>query len=476
VLRSVSPLFLVLIAVAGLLTSGCEATKTQKRPPNVVLILIDDLGWQDLGVYGSQFYETPHIDRLASQGIRFTNAYSASPVCSPSRASLLTGKNPANLKFTGHITSIGKHRYPEKGKIIPPVDRMYVPTEEVMIPEALSNLGYVSASIGKWHVGDKEDYFPTKQGFDVNIAGYEHGSPPTYWGPYEKDQAWNPVIKNLDDRVAGEYLTDRLTDEAIKFIEKNKEKPFFLYLSHYGVHTPLEAPDSLVRKYEQKLLQVGGQKNAVYGAMVENMDWNVGRLLSSLEEMNLEEETILIFCSDNGGDASITNNAPLRAGKGFVYEGGIRIPLIVKWPGAVKAGTTTDLPVITDDLLPTIVEMVGGQMPEGLDGRSLVGPMARNEALDRTSLAWYYPHYSPQAKMPGYAIRSGRYKLVEHYDPQKVELYDLASDVSEGEDLSSQMPEKVKELQGKFTEWLQAFDPIVHTDNPSYAPDYRSKP
>ncbi|SHF26121.1 Sulfatase [Mariniphaga anaerophila] len=233
----------------------------EKQRPNILLILIDDLGWQDLQCYGSKFYETPNIDKLRTEGIMFTNAYSACPVCSPTRASILTGKNPAHLQFTGHITSVGEHRYPEHGRIIPPDDKMYVDLDEIMIPEALKSLGYNSISIGKWHVGNKEKYFPTHQGFDMNIAGYEHGSPPTYWGPYEKlSSDWNPKIKNMKEGKSGEYLTDRLTDEAISFIKANKKNPFFLYLSHYAVHTPLEASDSLVRKYEKKWKKIHPKK------------------------------------------------------------------------------------------------------------------------------------------------------------------------------------------------------------------------
>ena len=222
----------------------------KKTKPNVLFILIDDLGWIDLSYAGSSFYETPNIDRLRSQGMMFTNAYSACPVSSPSRASILTGKNPAHLQFTGHITAIGRHRYPAHGRIIPPKDKMYVGLEEVMISEALKEIGYKTISIGKWHVGNVEKYFPENQGFDINIAGYEHGSPSTYWAPYSNpDLDWNPKIKNLSDGVPGEYLTDRLTDEAIGFIRDNRDKPFFMYLSHYAVHTPLEAPTGLVRKY-----------------------------------------------------------------------------------------------------------------------------------------------------------------------------------------------------------------------------------
>ena len=456
------PSFLIVL----LLTTSLLEVQGQSHP-NVVFILIDDLGWKDLGCYGSTFHDTPNIDQLSREGMLFTNAYSASPVCSPSRASILTGKNPVNLGFTGHITAIGRHRYPEKGRIVPPDDYMHVSLEETMIPEMLQGLGYASASIGKWHVGDNEKYFPTHQGFDTNIAGYEHGSPPTYWGPYQSEKTWNPVIKNLSPRDSVEYLTDRLTNEAIRFISDNKERPFFLYLSHYAVHLPLEAPDTLVAKYKHRIEGQDEQKNAIYGAMVENMDWNVGRVLESISTMGLSNNTIVILSSDNGGEGKVTNNKPLREGKGYLYEGGIRIPMIVKWPGVVEESTTTDELVITDDILPTIAEMVGASAGQ-VDGVSLIPVLKNIGSLNRKTLHWYYPHYSPQAKMPGYAIRKGNFKLIGHYDPPSIELFDLSKDLGETTDLSSKKPKLVNELKEEFHSWLYGFDPILHSNNLNY--------
>jgi arylsulfatase A-like enzyme len=439
----------------------------QKVKPNVLFILVDDLGWQDLGSYGSEFYETPNIDQLRSEGMMFTNAYSASPICSPTRASILTGKNPTTLHFTGHITSIEKHRHPIDSQIIPPDDNMFVPLNEVMIPEALLNMGYATASIGKWHVGIEEKHFPTHQGFDINIAGYEHGSPPTYWGPYEKESDWNPVIKNLCDREEGEYLTNRLTDEGIKFIQDHKERPFFLYLSHYGVHTPLEAPPKLVEKYEKKLKDNPVQKNATYAAMVENMDSNIGRLLNSLKELGLSKNTIVIFYSDNGGEGRVTNNSPLREGKGYLYEGGIRVPLIIKWPGKIPENSTSNVPVISDDLYPTIMALIGkGTQPgKDLDGVSLKPILTKGKGINRNELHWYYPHYSPQAKMPSYAIRKGDFKLIESYDPIALELYNLKEDIGENKNLALDYPAKVLELQNHFAKWLEESKPVYHTLN-----------
>ncbi len=459
---------LMLIMAIMLLTQGVFA---EKKKPNIVFILIDDLGWQDLHCYGSNFYETPNIDQLGSEGMMFTNAYSACPVCSPTRASILTGKNPAHLQFTGHITRIGRHRYPEHGRIIPPDDKMHVKLYEIMIPEALKPLGYATISIGKWHVGDKEKYFPEHQGFDINIAGYEDGSPPTYWDPYEIERDWNSVIKNLPAKNRGEYLTDRLTDEAIKFMRNNQNKPFFVYLSHYAVHTPLEAPDSLVQKYKAKREKNPGGENATYAAMIEKVDDNVGRLLTELDNLALADNTIVIFYSDNGETTEATTNLPLREGKGFLYEGGIRVPLMIKWPGKIRPGTHCDVPVISDDIYPTIMQMAGkGTKPaKDIDGVSLM-PLLKEESteLSREALCWYYPHYSPQAQMPGYAIRKGNYKLIEHYDPQSVELFNLKNDIGETQNLANKMPGKVNELKRSFENWLKEMKPVSHKPNPNY--------
>lgn len=442
----------------------------KKSKPNVILILIDDLGWMDVGYMGGTFYETPNIDRLRSQGMMFTNAYSACPVSSPSRASILTGKNPAHLRFTGHITATGHHRYPEDGLIIPPRDHMYISLKEILIPEALKPAGYKTISIGKWHVGDKEKYMPIHQGFDINIAGYEQGSPPTYWAPYKNpDLDWNSEIKNLTPGLPGEYLTDRLTNEALKFIRENKNNPFFMYLSHYAVHTPLEAPANLVKKYEAKMKTDKSQKSAVYAAMIEVVDHNVGKLLAELDKENLTDDTVIIFASDNGGTTEATFNTPLREGKGFLYEGGIRIPLIIKWPGVVKDNTTCDQMVITDDFYPTIMDMVGkGTKPgKGIDGMSLVPLLLNKDTLNRNMLCWYYPHYSPQAQMPGCAIRKGDYKLIRFYDPVKTELYNLKSDLNEKSNIAHENPKIVEMLTAEFDSWLLRMNPILHTKNPN---------
>ena len=460
---------------ASVSLAGCTGEQSLLNPPpekklNFVFLLIDDLGWRDLGCFGSSFYETPNIDRLAAEGMRFTQAYSACPVCSPTRASLMTGKDTARLRFTGHITAIGRHRHPENSRIIPPDDNMFLPLEEITIAEALKPAGYASASIGKWHLGS-EKYWPKQQGFDVNIAGWTHGSPPSYFYPYERPRnKWNPSIPTLHGGKPGEYLTDRLTDEAISFVEQNKDGPFFLYLTHYAVHTPLQAPQPLVTKYEAKLKRDDSQKNATYAAMIENVDTNIGRVRETLEDLKLSERTVIIFASDNGGLAEVTNNAPLRAGKGHVYEGGIRVPLIVKWPGRVAGGSSCASPVTTEDLYPTIVEMAGRGVAPGseLDGQSIVPLLTGKGRFEERPLYWYYPHYSPQAKNPAAAIRYGDYKLIKFYDPPGLELYNLAEDIGETQNLVEKLPQKASQLHKNLKDYLRAVNAKMHTPNPNY--------
>lgn len=457
----------VALAATSCATGGPTASPS---PFNVVLVLVDDLGWRDLGCQGSDLYETPRIDALAAEGVRFTQAYSNCPVCSPSRAALLTGQYPGRVGFTGHITAIGRHRHPDDSTILPPEDFMYLKHEFVTIAEALKTVGYVSASIGKWHLGS-EPYWPLSHGFDLNIAGHTHGSPAGYFFPYRKpDQAWNPDMPNLDlsDSSEGEYLTNRLTDEALEFIERNSGRPFFLYLSHYAVHTPLQAPEQLVRKYQRKIAASKSDGNPVYAAMVDSVDASVGRILDGLNATGIADRTVVILASDNGGLDSVTSNAPLRAGKGHLYEGGIRVPLIVRWPGHSDPGSIVNTPVTNADLFPLIAE-IGGLAPSSfaqLDGRSL-SPLIQGGAWEPRDLVWYYPHYSPQARAPGAAILSGDHKLLEFYDPPRIELYSLKDDLGETEDLAPQQPETAKALSIKLNAWIEANVPLRHRPNPA---------
>jgi arylsulfatase A len=442
----------------------------EKQPPNILLIVVDDLGWRDLGCYGrGDVFETPNIDRLAAEGMRFTQAYANCPVCSPSRAALMTGKYPARLQFTGHITAIGRHRHPEGSRILPPDDRMYLPHDEVTLAEALKPGGYISASVGKWHLGH-EGYWPDDQGFDKNVAGWTHGSPPTYFHPYKNPKKeWNAAIPTLaEGGKPGEYLTDRLTDESIAFMEAQRSHPFFVYMTYYSVHTPLEAPENLVQKYEKKLAGKNTGVDPTYAAMVERMDWNVGRLLATVDRLGVAENTAVVLFSDNGGLSKATNNAPLREGKSWLYEGGIRVPLIIKWPGRVPEAAECHEPVIGADLFPTLVEMAGQKPPADapLDGVSLRPLWEKGAPLQRDALYWYYPHYG-LCQEPAQAIRKKDFKLIHFYDPPRTELYNLANDLGEQHNLANAMPEKVKELQDNLAAHLKHVGAKLHTLNPN---------
>ena len=464
-----------------------------ERPPNVVLILADDLGWADLGVYGSDFHETPHLDRLATEGMRFTEAYAAAPVCSPTRASLLTGRSPARIHQTDWIP--GQETEPHQ-RLRQVEDQNYLPLEEVTVAELLRAAGYTTAHIGKWHLGG-EGYRPTDQGFDIMIGTNNSGSPPTYFWPYQGRG------RDLDLLTAtgrpGENLTDRLGEEAAQFIAEHRDRPFFLYLPFYAPHTPLEAKPELVAKYRTKAealdiraSQVWGeetghlhrqvQNHPVYAGMVETMDAAVGRVLRSLEANGVADHTIVIFLSDNGGLSVLerawaerigeppTSNLPMRAGKGWLYEGGIRVPLIVRWPGAVRPGTVEETPVTTDDFLPTLLDIVGlrWSRDKPIDGLSLVPVLRGRGALDREELYWHYPHYHGSGHRPSGAVRSGNYKLIEWYEDGRTELYDLREDPQESMDLAAAMPEMTARLRERLASWLHAVNAQMPLPNPNY--------
>jgi arylsulfatase A-like enzyme len=453
-----------LAAIPNLLSA---ATSSAKRP-NIVLFLVDDLGWGDFGCYGDTFHETPNIDRLASGGMKFTNAYAAAPVCSPSRASLMTGKWPARLHLTQWIPGT---IYPRK-KLLEPSQVQHLDHSIPTIAEQLKQVGYQTAAMGKWHLGG-DGYLPEDFGFDTNIAGDIHGSPPApnhYFGPFQ--------FHNLTGYTKDDYLTEVLTTKMDEFLERAAPRgPFFLYMAEYAVHIPLMERQALVEKYRRK----NGGKNEpdpVYAAMVESVDTALGNLRAKLERLGVADNTAIILTSDNGGVGfqgrnlhRIADNGPLRAGKGFLYEGGIREPLIAHWPGVTKPGSVCDLPVTGTDLMPTILSMVNaGPAPKPCDGVDISGLFRGQTLLDRDVLYWHYPHYSDQGGTPGSAIREGDWKLIEFFEDGHVELYNLALDPGEQYNFASSFADKAKDLLGKLKSWRENLDASMPRPNPEYNP------
>jgi arylsulfatase A len=453
------------LAVASTALS-CAAGEPQRKL-NFVLILTDDMGWTDLGCTGSDLYQTPAIDRLAQQGMRFTSAYSACTVCSPTRAALMTGKYPARLHVTDWIPG---ENHP-KAKLKLPDWIKYLPIEEATIAAALKPAGYTSGSIGKWHLGPVQGHLPTDHGFDFNIGGCNLGQPPSYFAPYR--------IPTLADGIKGEYLTDRETDEACKFIEANKDRPFFLYLPHYCVHTPLQAKADLVKEYKEKVTPEKRHTNAVYAAMIHSLDESTARILAKLDELKLTDNTVVIFTSDNGGLLRSTSNTPLRAGKGSAYEGGVRVPLIVKWPGLTQAGSLSDEPVISMDIHATLLEGAAagpGAGDANSDGRSLLPLLKDPRAkLEREAIFWHYPHYHGGGASPYSAVRCGDWKLIEFCEDDRAELYNLRDDIGEQQDLAAKMLEKAAELRKRVHDWRAAVNAQMPTPNPDYDPKIQRK-
>lgn len=433
------------------------------RPLNVVLIVADDLGWTDLGCYGSDLYASPHIDGLARDGVRFTRNYSACTVCSPTRAALLTGKYPARLHVTDWIPGLP----PDNPKLTVPEFIKHLPLEETTLAERLHELGYATASIGKWHLGGPE-FYPERQGFDLNVAGNDQPQPrPGYFAPY--------AIDTIKQGPKGEYITDRLGEEADKFIRAHADGPFFLYLPQFAVHTPIQGKQPLVEKYQAQVRDGMRHTNAAYAAMIDSMDQTIGRIRQTLDELKIADHTAIIFTSDNGGRIPTSSNAPLRAGKGSCYEGGVRVPLIVYWPGATAQGVVCETPVITMDLFPTIMQMVGHPLgaDASVDGVSLVPLLQQSGQLAERPLFWHYPHYQHyqlEGTTPYGAIRRGDWRLVEFYDDHRTELYNLRDDVSEGHDLAAAEPAKLAELRDQLHAWLRGVGAQMPTPNPNYDP------
>lgn len=508
-----APLRLLMLVVVGMFSSLAVAGE---RRPNVVFFLVDDLGWRDLGCYGSRFYETPHIDEFAAQSVRFTQAYAACPVCSPTRASIMTGKYPAALRLTDWLP--GRKNHPFQ-KLKNAETRQYLPLEETTLAEAFKEHGYATAHIGKWHLGE-DPRGPLAHGFDIQVPRWNKGWPKTgYHAPFGFDDL---------PGAPGDYLTDRLTDKALEFIDDHLDRPFFLYFSHFAVHDPIQGRVDLVKKYQAKLghppnqleqafILEGNpdarsplsrseldalldderyqgfrvlprqtvkvkqrQDNAQFAAMVESVDQSLGRLLARLKAAGLDRHTIVVFFSDNGGmsaanfgrpgriidssqlDATYsTSNLPLRGGKGWLYEGGIRVPLIVKWPGEARAGTVCDVPVISTDLYPSLLQMTefASRPDQHTGGVSFVALLRGEPRLEREAIYWHFPHYSNHGmQSPGGAVRCCDYKLIEYFENGTVQLFNLKDDVGEQHNLADEQPQTATRLRGMLHRWRASVD------------------
>ncbi|MCE5205957.1 MAG: sulfatase [Porphyromonadaceae bacterium] len=482
----------VLTAEAVLFPCKSQQKESGRPPqPNIILIVSDDMGWRDLGCYGNPIHETPNIDKLAGESVRFTNAYAAAPVSTPTRASMQTGKYPARLHMTvwsEYATGTEPGEIPDRQKLIPGVSFPDLPLEEHTIAELLKSKNYNTIHIGKWHLGESM-FYPENQGYDVNIGGGSWGCPANFFYPYtgvfgKSSVRYIPGLSRsgIDDGSyfkdrKGEYLTDRLTDEAIRIMKDavRTDAPFFLNMCYYAVHTPIEAPDSLVKYYKDKISNSNQKSNATYAAMVHKVDENVGRILKAVHDLGVSNHTIIIFTSDNGGfinkyeGMKVADNSPLRSGKGSLYEGGIRVPLIIKFPGVSPRGAISDTPVITNDFYTTLSEAAGIDTDTlKTDGISIL-PIIQNPKAesDREYLYWHYPHYYTTTT-PVSAIRYKEWKLLKYYEDNSIELYNLKDDMSEKINLAKENPELTEKLLNKLAEWLQETKASSPSPNSGY--------
>ena len=506
-----------LAAGTGVALCPSSLRAAPKRQPNLVYFVVDDMGWMDSSVYGSEYYETPNMERLAKQSVRFTDAYTASPLCSPTRATLMTGQYPARTGITtavGHRPPLaeGKSRYPDKmaasRKMIYAGSRRFLKPEQYTLAEALRDTGYRTAHIGKWHMGLNPEHWPEAQGFEVSFHGAPDPGPPSYHSPYQFKAG------TVTDGPEGEYITDRITDEAIRFIKTNRDQPFYLNLWQYGVHGPWGHKEEYTRYFAKKKDPRGFQNNPVMAAMLKSVDDSLGRVLDTLAELKLMDDTIIVFFSDNGGNVhsrtktdarservfrnakhpkhagmkdyrewagynAPTNNAPLRLGKAALYEGGIRVPLMVFWPGVVAAGTKDGTVVASPDLYPTILEMLGvpRKPAQVIDGESLVPVLRRSGKLQREAVFFYFPH-GLAIRPPGVAVRRGDWKLIRWFEtnethPELHELYDLREDIGETTNAAAKQPELVAELDALMTKHLRDTGALLPRPNPAYDPASR---
>ncbi|MFC1604003.1 sulfatase [Planctomycetota bacterium] len=445
---------------------GARAAKNDITAiPNFLFILADDLGWSQVGCYGSNFYETPNIDRLSREGMRFTDAYAACPVCSPTRASIMTGKYPARLHLTDFIAG-GNFPYEKYNQ---PKWQKYLPLEEITIAEVLKTAGYATASFGKWHLSiDKKPprslpFNPDKQGFDEYFVTYKPSS--------------------KTDPESDAHNVEAITQKSLEFMERRKDEPFFLYVTHNTIHAPVLGKKKLVQKYKNKPGSDLPQNNPALGAMIEELDNSTGRLLKKLDELKITDKTIVIFFGDNGGLERDAKQTPLRSGKANLYEGGIREPLIVRWPGVVTPGSTCSEPVTSVDFFPTFREIAGvkDEAKKPIDGISLLPLLAQKGGLNRSAIYWHYPHYHSSSIGPGGAVRAGDYKLIEWYDESicgpgnEFELYNLKSDIGEQNNLAKKMPKRVEQLKKMLSDWRSEVNAQILSPNPNYNPQKAKK-
>ena len=470
------------VFLLSLTLSGLSPWLSAAQPPNVIFLLADDLGQRDLGCYGSTFYETPNLDRIAREGARFTQGYAACPVCSPTRAAVQTGRWPQRTGVTDYIGAALKPELWKRNTLLLPApysDRLA--HAEVTMGEMMKSAGYATFFAGKWHLGP-EGHWPEDQGYDINMGGVDRG------GPYGPGKYFTPYNNpRLPDGPPGEHLPDRLATETCKFIEANKSRPFFACYAFYDVHTPLNARKDLEAKYEAKRQKLGleakfgreeprdvrlVQEHVTYAAMVEAMDLAVGKILAKLDELSLAENTLIIFTSDNGGlstsEGSPTSNLPLRGGKGWLYEGGIREPLVVRWPAVLKAGQTIDTPVCSPDFFATLADVAAAKVTAKIDGVSLRPLLEGQAALSDRSLCWHYPHYGNQGGAPGAAIRRGDWKLIHWFENDRLELYNLRTDIGETTNLAEKEPQLVQSLSAELQVWQKEVGALMPTKNPAY--------
>lgn len=481
-----------LLSRALLMPQAIAATQSNavNSRPNILFILMDDMGWMDTGVYGSKFYETPNIDALAARGMRFTDAHAANPLCSPTRASIMTGKYPARLKITaptGHLPTVLEEPVipdtaPPGQKFLMPDSRTQLPLDEYTIAQALKDAGYHTGFIGKWHLG-QEPFWPDKQGFEVNIAGAHHPGPPSFFSPYG--------IETIEDGPEGEYLTDRISDEAIQYIKAHKDAPFFLCLWHFAVHSPWNAKLEDMERFFGKVDPRGEQHNPLIAGMHYNVDQNLGRILEALEEFGIADNTMIIFTSDNGqlrevpgaagsprnntplrGGDHVTSNAPLRGGKAQIWEGGTRVPLIVTWPDHITPGSVCDTTVSSIDFYPTLLEVAGAsaQPAQIIDGESILPLLTQSGTLHREALFCHFPHTPLLAKGPSAYVRKGDWKMIRFFELGD-ELYNLRDDIGETTDLAEQHPEVLAEMQQLMAHFLEDTGALIPRLNPNYRGD-----